>query len=534
MSSLNNNTSNESQDAVRRRSMRAPLAATFPSSASIDIDISQLLAVREEDDNEREPDSQRLPPSETLETLAAVSSHSRKSTAFARQDDERTLRSHSEVSLQIGDQWHKDDAATPARVERAGQSLDNLRVCTFGLQMSSQSPAVLSQALALVNTPLITTAESERNYMHIKKCQAALDRLTSRIAASHAPTAPGADMSERYMGPVVQYLKLLQSYLAAYPLPRLNTSPPPQDVQQPERPPSPQLPFDPHGAWSYSDYIKQEDQHASRLFFLAQLGNRRYKSTQPHRQHSSNFLVWMSTLQALVFIATIVYANGFAPPSENFMLGPPFSVFRVLGGNEPVVIKQDFAGESWRLVTPIFLHAGLIHLALNVFTQVSVGMSLESSWSSTRVAAIYVLSSIGGNTWSAMARQQDLVTVGASGGLMGLFGAVLADSITNHDVIWHPKAQAIYWSINGFSMLLCGLAPIIDNIVHVAGFATGFFAGLIFIPTLSKNWHRRALSFAVGVVGAGLLLISGISLLAFRPDYDCTPTCCYLFLTLSC
>ncbi|MDO4259289.1 MAG: rhomboid family intramembrane serine protease [Actinomycetaceae bacterium] len=88
------------------------------------------------------------------------------------------------------------------------------------------------------------------------------------------------------------------------------------------------------------------------------------------------------------------------------------------------------AGQPWRFLTTAFLHSGLWHLGFNMLALYWVGQSLEKLLGHWRFAAIYLLSAIGGTlmvlawvlvepgTWMQ-------VTVGASGAVLGLFGAVL-------------------------------------------------------------------------------------------------------------
>src|SRR5687767_15948295 len=83
------------------------------------------------------------------------------------------------------------------------------------------------------------------------------------------------------------------------------------------------------------------------------------------------------------------------------------------------------SGEWFRLITPIFIHAGLLHLLLNSYALWMVGVQVEKLYGSARFLLIYLLSGIGGVAGSYfgqafMSRQGDAPSVGASGAIFGL------------------------------------------------------------------------------------------------------------------
>lgn len=77
--------------------------------------------------------------------------------------------------------------------------------------------------------------------------------------------------------------------------------------------------------------------------------------------------------------------------------------------------------EVWRLVTPIFLHAGLVHLATNLLMQLRVGLFVETLWGTRVYTAIYLASGVFASVYSC-AFKPEQISVGASGSLMGVMG----------------------------------------------------------------------------------------------------------------
>ena len=59
--------------------------------------------------------------------------------------------------------------------------------------------------------------------------------------------------------------------------------------------------------------------------------------------------------------------DGFAPASENWLLGPTTESLVTLGAKDPGEMRYNY--EVWRYITPIFLHAGVIQLVVNIFGQ---------------------------------------------------------------------------------------------------------------------------------------------------------------------
>ncbi len=88
--------------------------------------------------------------------------------------------------------------------------------------------------------------------------------------------------------------------------------------------------------------------------------------------------------------------------------------------------KDDFAiihqGQWWRLVTPMFLHEGLAHLGVNMFSLYMVGPLYERCVGSARFLYVYFFAGICGSVFSVAASKDP--AVGASGAIFGIFGAL--------------------------------------------------------------------------------------------------------------
>lgn len=93
-----------------------------------------------------------------------------------------------------------------------------------------------------------------------------------------------------------------------------------------------------------------------------------------------------------------------------------------LDGNQPVGVAY---GEWWRIITGGFLHAGLVHLAMNMLVLWLLGSQLESALGRIRYLALYITCLIAG-AFGVLLVSPTAATVGASGAIFGLMGAAFA------------------------------------------------------------------------------------------------------------
>lgn len=136
------------------------------------------------------------------------------------------------------------------------------------------------------------------------------------------------------------------------------------------------------------------------------------------------------------------------------------------------------AGELWRFVTPMFLHASLVHVAVNGYSLFIIGPQVERTYGHLRFAAIYLLSGIAGVIASfAFSPYQSL---GASGAIFGLVGALLPLLYRNRRIFQNTQRQIMSLVRVIAINLLIGFLPLIDGWAHggglVAGLALGWFA----------------------------------------------------------
>ena len=135
--------------------------------------------------------------------------------------------------------------------------------------------------------------------------------------------------------------------------------------------------------------------------------------------------------------------------------------------------------DQWfRFIVPMFLHAGLIHIAFNMLLQLSLGREIEKLIGSIRFAIVYFFSGIFGFVLGANFAGKAAASTGASGALFGILAINLLDLIYH----WQERIKPLHelmWLLAEivFSFLL-GLLPGLDNFAHIGGFLCGLVLGI--------------------------------------------------------
>lgn len=156
-----------------------------------------------------------------------------------------------------------------------------------------------------------------------------------------------------------------------------------------------------------------------------------------------------------------------------------------LGANLRALLQ---ANEIWRLVTAAFLHANLMHLAVNMYSLYVVGSQIETFLGKAKFLIVYLVSAITGCLLSAVASSNP--SVGASGAIFGLLGSLLYFGYHYRTYLGNVvKSQII--PIIVFNLFLGFMTPGIDNFAHIGGLVGGIFSTMALgIDGRSKNYEK--------------------------------------------
>lgn len=136
-------------------------------------------------------------------------------------------------------------------------------------------------------------------------------------------------------------------------------------------------------------------------------------------------------------------------------------------------------GEVWRLLSAVFLHGGIEHLLGNCMVLYIVGMSCEHAVGRWRTALLFLASGMGGSVLSLIMSPRP--SVGASGAIFGLTGALIAFLYRHRDVFHvRDKRTLVVLAIWAAYHVAIGFTkPLVDNFAHLGGLLVG---ALVVLP----------------------------------------------------
>ncbi len=164
----------------------------------------------------------------------------------------------------------------------------------------------------------------------------------------------------------------------------------------------------------------------------------------------------------------------------------------VAGGSENLRVLIDFGAkfnplivleqEYWRLVTPMFLHIGFLHLAFNSYALFAFGLDVERLFGRTRFLALYVLAGIAGAVASFVGNEA--VSAGASGAIFGLVGAMVVYLLIYRNAFgqWGRQRLTNLLLIVVLNLVIGVTGAGIDNLGHVGGLLGGMALGWVYCP----------------------------------------------------
>lgn len=200
-------------------------------------------------------------------------------------------------------------------------------------------------------------------------------------------------------------------------------------------------------------------------------------------------------IQTLVFLVAFLFP-GLNVESRGSMFGP-FVVY---------------THEYWRFFTPMFIHFGLMHFAVNSVVLYFMGQQVEAIYGHWRFAVIYLMSGAMGNLMSFALNQMGIQSAGSSTALFGLFGAFIVLGIHFRE---NPAIQGMVRQFALF-VAMSFLFSIFDRSVdiwgHIGGLLGGILLGnLLALPKNSRSFETktRVLSGIILVILAVFFLIYG-------------------------
>jgi rhomboid protease GluP len=216
-----------------------------------------------------------------------------------------------------------------------------------------------------------------------------------------------------------------------------------------------------------------------------------------------SFVDVVSVACVILYVVSLVFDPQAALQPRGFLnvFSPSLAALRALGATGAVPWQE---GQWWTLFTAIYLHGGLLHILFNVLWIRQLGPAVEELYGPSRLIIVFTVAGAAGFLASNLLVYD--FTIGASGSIFGLLGALVAfgqkrGGTFGAMVLRQYGQWAVVLFVLGFLM------PGVNNIAHAGGFVGGFAAGLM----LALAEHRSETAFDQLLAAAAI----GVTLLGF-------------------
>jgi rhomboid protease GluP len=165
-------------------------------------------------------------------------------------------------------------------------------------------------------------------------------------------------------------------------------------------------------------------------------------------------------------------------------------------------------GQWWRLLSCVFLHIGIIHIAFNMWCLWDLGRLAESLYGHWTFGAVYLITGVAASVTSVAWHPTGL-SAGASGAIFGIAGALIASFYLGEFSLPRAAVAGTLRSVvmfAGYNLIFGAMSGRTDNAAHVGGLVSGLVLGALIarVAPSSDEPLRR-----VGVLLVGLLLVAG-------------------------
>lgn len=203
--------------------------------------------------------------------------------------------------------------------------------------------------------------------------------------------------------------------------------------------------------------------------------------------------VVLVAVNVAVFLVTVAQGSGLLTPGGSLYIDGALVGNNMTTSGELIGVAH---GEYWRLVTSMFLHASIVHLAFNMFALYWLGTVVEEALGTWRYLLVYFVSGLCGSALALWMSNPYTLTVGASGAIFGVIGAML---ILEYMTTGSLAGQALGIIVINFMITLT--VPNISIGGHLGGVIGGVLATLALVKFRfsQRRWLGPASAALVGV-----------------------------------
>ncbi len=209
-------------------------------------------------------------------------------------------------------------------------------------------------------------------------------------------------------------------------------------------------------------------------------------------------------INVVIYLITAVQGAGLSNPG-----GALFNKFCLIGGPNPFLPGYGgvAGGEWWRLITAAFLHASILHIAFNMLALWWIGAPVEQYLGRARYLGLYLVAGLAGSAGALVATPNG-ITVGASGAIFGILGAMLI-------LEWQATGRL---GGNAMTLIVINLALNFafngagGGNISIGGHIGGLIGGILATLAFARWGKGHAAYGRLGLAGiAGLVFVAAAS-----------------------
>ncbi|NME68604.1 rhomboid family intramembrane serine protease [Flammeovirga aprica] len=174
------------------------------------------------------------------------------------------------------------------------------------------------------------------------------------------------------------------------------------------------------------------------------------------------------------------------------------------GGNLKILTLN---GDYWRLLSSVFVHGGILHLLFNAYALLHIGILLEPLLGNKKFLSSYICAGVMASIVS-IAFNDNIVSVGASGAIFGMYGLFLAFillKVLNMPSESMQSLRSSIFSFIGYNLVFGFTIDGIDNAAHIGGLVSGFFIGVAYAISIKKPNILKFVTIIIPVLVIGLV-----------------------------
>jgi len=213
----------------------------------------------------------------------------------------------------------------------------------------------------------------------------------------------------------------------------------------------------------------------------------------------ARFPACMKTVPGVPVTLNLPCLNDTANPADRLCTVEELCGHGGFHGQEP--------NQWWRFITPIFLHAGFVHIALNMLAQLTASAEIEREMGSGGFLILYFAAGIFGNVLGGNFSLVGVPSIGASGAIFGTIAVTWVDLFAHWKLLYRPGRRLFWMLLELIVGIGIGYIPYVDNFAHIGGFTMGLLVGTTFYPVISTTRRHKLFMWGFRLAAIPLAII---------------------------